>query len=99
MCLLNDPWPAGGVWFESSCPVCVTLRLMRAESLHAQRLLPGLRGGPTGREVLLTHAVSRIMLDGYIDNIQVCSSRGCCPWGRLCGKLRWARVFCLAGPN
>lgn len=36
-----------------------------------QKLLPGLRSGPTGREVLLTHAVSRIMLDGYINNIQV----------------------------
>ena len=30
-----------------------------------------LRDGPTGREVVLVHAVSRIMLHGAIDNIQV----------------------------
>eukprot|EP00669_Euglena_mutabilis_P000743 TRINITY_DN10976_c0_g1_i1.p1 TRINITY_DN10976_c0_g1~~TRINITY_DN10976_c0_g1_i1.p1 ORF type:complete len:444 (+),score=30.31 TRINITY_DN10976_c0_g1_i1:34-1365(+) len=36
-----------------------------------QRKSLGLRGGPTGREVLLMHAVARIMLSGMIDNIQV----------------------------
>lgn len=35
---------------------------------------PWIRSGPTGVEVVLTHAVSRIMLAGHIDNIQV--SRG-----------------------
>ena len=33
---------------------------------------PWIRSGPTGVEVILTHAVSRIMLAGHIDNIQVC---------------------------
>ena len=33
---------------------------------------PWIRSGPTGIEVILTHAVSRIMLAGHIDNIQVC---------------------------
>lgn len=36
-----------------------------------QRKSLRLRGGPTGREVLLMHAVARIMLSGTIDNIQV----------------------------
>ena len=34
------------------------------------RGMPGARPGPSARETLLTHAVSRIMLDGCIDNIQ-----------------------------
>ena len=34
------------------------------------RGMPGARPGPSARETLLTHAVSRIMLDGSIDNIQ-----------------------------
>ena len=33
---------------------------------------PHIRSGPTGVEVILTHAVSRLMLAGHIDNIQVC---------------------------
>ena len=33
---------------------------------------PWIRSGPTGVEVVLTHAVSRIMLSGHINNIQVC---------------------------
>lgn len=32
---------------------------------------PFVRSGPTGVEVILTHAVSRLMLAGHIDNIQV----------------------------
>lgn len=39
--------------------------------MYRAQLLPELRAGPTGREVVLMHAVSRIVLDGYIDNIQV----------------------------
>ena len=34
---------------------------------------PHIRSGPTGVEVVLTHAVSRLMLAGHIDNIQVCA--------------------------
>ena len=33
--------------------------------------IPGIRPGPSGNEVMKMHAVSRIMLNGYIDNIQV----------------------------
>jgi 5-amino-6-(D-ribitylamino)uracil---L-tyrosine 4-hydroxyphenyl transferase len=33
--------------------------------------LPKIRPGPSGNEVMKMHAVSRIMLNGYIDNIQV----------------------------
>lgn len=32
---------------------------------------PFIRSGPTGVEVILTHAVSRLMLAGHLDNIQV----------------------------
>jgi FO synthase subunit 2 len=33
--------------------------------------IPSIRPGPSGNEVMKMHAVSRIMLNGYIDNIQV----------------------------
>ena len=33
--------------------------------------VPWIRSGPTGVEVVLAHAVSRLMLAGHIDNIQV----------------------------
>ena len=33
--------------------------------------IPSIRPGPSGNEVVKMHAVSRIMLNGYIDNIQV----------------------------
>ncbi|HXX98404.1 MAG TPA: 5-amino-6-(D-ribitylamino)uracil--L-tyrosine 4-hydroxyphenyl transferase CofH [Candidatus Bathyarchaeia archaeon] len=33
--------------------------------------IPNIRPGPSGNEVIKMHAVSRIMLNGYIDNIQV----------------------------
>jgi 5-amino-6-(D-ribitylamino)uracil---L-tyrosine 4-hydroxyphenyl transferase len=33
--------------------------------------IPSIRPGPGGNEVMKMHAVSRIMLNGYIDNIQV----------------------------
>lgn len=33
-------------------------------------LLEGLRGGPSGQEVMLVHAVSRIFLHNSINNIQ-----------------------------
>ena len=38
---------------------------------HNEGLLPGCRAGPSGLEVMLVHAVARIMLDGYIEHIQV----------------------------
>ncbi len=33
--------------------------------------MPNMRPGPSGNEVMKMHAVSRIMLNGYINNIQV----------------------------
>lgn len=39
--------------------------------MHSAQLIPGLRKGATGDEVIKMHAVARIMLNGYINNIQV----------------------------
>jgi 5-amino-6-(D-ribitylamino)uracil---L-tyrosine 4-hydroxyphenyl transferase len=39
--------------------------------MYNYNAIPGTREGATGDEVLKMHAVSRIMLNGYIDNIQV----------------------------
>lgn len=39
--------------------------------MYKHGLFPGIRRGANAREVLLTHAISRIMLAGLIDNIQV----------------------------
>ena len=47
---------------------------------------PWIRSGPTGVEVVLTHAVSRMMLAGHIDNIQV--------WMREARRLCYSRVHC-----
>jgi FO synthase subunit 2 len=38
---------------------------------HYNGAMPNLRPGPSGNEVMKMHAVSRIMLNGYINNIQV----------------------------
>jgi hypothetical protein len=42
-----------------------------AEKGEVDAMVMAMRSGPTGREVVLTHAVARLVLDGYIDNIQV----------------------------
>ena len=42
--------------------------------LFSKGLLPGCRAGPEGVEVLLTHAVARIMLDGSISRRRDCHS-------------------------
>lgn len=42
--------------------------------LSIPKTAPFIRSGPTGVEVILTHAVSRLMLAGHIDNIQVSQS-------------------------
>jgi FO synthase subunit 2 len=39
--------------------------------MYNYNAIPGMREGATGDEVIKMHAVSRIMLNGYIDNIQV----------------------------
>lgn len=47
------------------------------------------RPGPTGEEVTLMHAVSRIMLHGFIDNIQV-------SWTKLGAQMARAMLACGA---
>jgi FO synthase subunit 2 len=39
--------------------------------MYKNQLHEGIRQGGSGKEVLLTHAISRIMLNNYIDNIQM----------------------------
>ncbi len=39
--------------------------------MYFKGAIPNIRPGPSGNEVMKMHAVSRIMLNGYIDNIQV----------------------------
>jgi FO synthase subunit 2 len=38
---------------------------------HTNDAMPNMRPGPSGNEVMKMHAVSRIMLNGYVNNIQV----------------------------
>lgn len=50
----------------------VPLSFVHSEAPMWQKgLLPGLRSGPTGADVMRMYAVSRIMLNGFIPNIQV----------------------------
>lgn len=49
----------------------VPLNFIHTEApMYKENLHHGLRSGADGRDVLLTHAVSRIMLNNYINNIQ-----------------------------
>lgn len=50
----------------------VPLGFVHAEApLYVEREIPGVRAGPTPEEHLKMHAIARIMLAGWIDNIQV----------------------------
>jgi 7,8-didemethyl-8-hydroxy-5-deazariboflavin synthase CofH subunit len=50
----------------------VPLSLVYEEApMYREGLVPGVRRGATGEEVVKMHAVSRLMLSGFIDNIQV----------------------------
>jgi len=50
----------------------VPLSFVHTEApMYAKKLVPGLRPGPTGQEVQKMYAISRIMLNGFIPNIQV----------------------------
>ncbi len=49
----------------------VPLSFVHSQAPMYQRGLPGLRPGPRGADVLKMYAVSRLMLNGHIDNIQV----------------------------
>ncbi|HET7148409.1 MAG TPA: 5-amino-6-(D-ribitylamino)uracil--L-tyrosine 4-hydroxyphenyl transferase CofH [Candidatus Nitrosopolaris sp.] len=42
-----------------------------SKNSHNNGTMPNMRPGPSGNEVMKMHAVSRIMLNGYINNIQV----------------------------
>lgn len=49
----------------------VPLNFIHTEApMFKEKLHEGLRGGSDGRDAILTHAVSRIMLNNYINNIQ-----------------------------
>lgn len=58
--------------------------------MYKSRTVSDMRSGPTGNEVILTHAVSRLMLAGHIDNIQV-------SWVKE--GFRMAQVLLNAGVN
>lgn len=50
----------------------VPLSFVYSESpLYVDRAIPGVRAGATGEENFKMHAISRLMLAGWIDNIQV----------------------------
>ena len=50
----------------------VPLNFIHTESpMYRDRKIPGIRPGADGSEVVKMHAVSRLMLNGYINNIQV----------------------------
>lgn len=49
----------------------VPLSFVAADApMYREGSLPGCRAGPGGVEVVLAHAVARLMLDGLVDNIQ-----------------------------
>ena len=50
----------------------VPLDFIHSEApMYKHELHEGIRQGASGKEVLLTHAIARIMLNNYIDNIQM----------------------------
>ena len=50
----------------------VPLSFVHSEApMYNRNLIDGIRNGPTGVEVLKMHAIARIYLNNYIDNIQV----------------------------
>jgi 7,8-didemethyl-8-hydroxy-5-deazariboflavin synthase CofH subunit len=69
----------------------VPLSFVHSEAPMWQKgLVPGLRTGPTGADVMRMYAVSRIMLNGFIPNIQV-------SWVKEGTRL--AQLGLLAGGN
>jgi len=50
----------------------VPLNFIHSEApMYKHQLLDAIRQGDSGKDVLLTHAIARIMLNNYIDNIQM----------------------------
>jgi len=62
----------------------------REAPMHREGRIAGMRAGPTGREVLLAHAVARLMLAGSVNNIQV-------SWVKE--GLRMAQLLLTQGAN
>ena len=58
--------------------------------MYSRRLVDGVREGPTGNEVMKVHAISRLMLDNWIPNLQV-------SWVKE--SLRFSQVILNAGVN
>lgn len=49
----------------------VPLNFIHTEApMFREKLHPGLKSGASGKDVILTHSISRIMLNNYINNIQ-----------------------------
>jgi len=49
----------------------VPLNFIHSEApMFKERLVEGLRNGADGRDVVLTHAISRLVLNNHIDNLQ-----------------------------
>lgn len=49
----------------------VPLNFIHTEApMFREKLHPGLKSGASGKDVMLTHSISRIMLNNYINNIQ-----------------------------
>ncbi len=65
----------------------VPLSFVHEEAPMFVKNTPGIRPGPTREEVMLMHAVSRIMLAGVIDNIQV-------SWTKLGAEMAQAMLGC-----
>ena len=69
----------------------VPLSFVSSEApMYSRGFVEGVRAGPTGNEVLKVHAISRLMLDNWIPNLQV-------SWVKE--SLRFAQVLLGAGVN
>ncbi|MEE8159815.1 MAG: 5-amino-6-(D-ribitylamino)uracil--L-tyrosine 4-hydroxyphenyl transferase CofH [Dehalococcoidia bacterium] len=69
----------------------VPLSFIHAEApMHFQKAVAGVRSGATGTEVLKVHAVSRIMLNNWIPNLQV-------SWVKE--GIRLSQMLLIAGVN
>src|SRR6058998_784437 len=86
MALLRDVQKDTGGFTEF-----VPLSLIHSEApMYAKRLVPGVRPGATGLEVVKMHALARVMLGGSIPNIQA-------SWVKEGPKL--AQLLLAAGAN
>ncbi|MSQ22545.1 MAG: 7,8-didemethyl-8-hydroxy-5-deazariboflavin synthase subunit CofH [Dehalococcoidia bacterium] len=69
----------------------VPLSFVHTEApMFTKGLIPGIRPGPTGTEVIKVHAISRVMLNNWIPNLQV-------SWPKE--GARFAQVLLGAGVN